>query len=158
RILKAEPSEHVRQTELFSLYVAGLVNEAQAFAAANGMVTLSERVRSMHLAPIDAARPSTVPAVNDILIGAYMASGEAWLIRHIVENFLSADDSMVWDSMRIAMLQSQFGPSLAPQGHQTRIMQTACEKYQCKADKTKLLRIMTLSSAIWALQSLAAKD
>ena len=60
--------------------------------------------------------------------------------------------------MRIGMLQAQFGPSMAPKGHQTRIMQTVCEKYQCETDKTKLLRIMTLSTAIWALQSLAAKD
>jgi hypothetical protein len=37
-------------------------------------------------------------------------------------------------------------------------MQTVCDRYQCNTDKTKLLRIMTLSSAIWALTSLAAKD
>jgi hypothetical protein len=158
RILRTEPSAGVRQTELFSLYVAGLVDEAQTFAAANNLVTLSEKVRSMHLVPLDAARPSSEPAVNDLLIGAYMASGDTWLIRHILENFSSADDSMVRDSLRIGMMQSKFGPSLAPKDHQTTTMQTACEKYQCKADKTKLLRIMTLASAVWALQSLAAKD
>jgi len=158
RILKAEPSARVKQTVLFSLYVAGLVEEAQTFAASNNLVTLSERVRAMHLVPLDAAKPSSVPAVNDLLIGAYMASGDTTLIKHILENFSSADDSMVSDSLRIGMMQSKFGPGLAPKGHQTTTMQTACDKYQCKADPTKLYRIMTLSTAIWALQSLAAKD
>jgi hypothetical protein len=158
RILKNEPSDRVRQTELFSLYLAGLPSEAQRFAAENNMVVLSDKVRSMHLVPIDAARPSSEPAVNDLLTGAYMASGDTWLVRHILENFASADDSMVSDSLRIGMMQSKFGPSLAPKDHQTTTMQTACDKYQCKSDKTKLMRVMTLASAIWALQSLAAKD
>ena len=34
------------------------------------------------------------------------------------------------------------------------MMPAACAKYQCKTDRTKFLRVLTLASAFWALQSL----
>jgi hypothetical protein len=34
----------------------------------------------------------------------------------------------------------------------------ACEKYQCKTDRAKFFRVLTLSSAFWALQSLGQQD
>lgn len=158
RILKSEPSEHVRQYELFSLYEAGLVNEAEKFAAANNLSGFAEKMRSSPIVLLEDIRPSSVPGDNDLLIGAYMASGDTVFIQRILDNFSSADDSMASDALRIWLMKGKFGPTLAPKGRNPVIMQAACERYQCKKDQKSLLHVLTLSSAIWALQSLSDRD
>jgi hypothetical protein len=37
-------------------------------------------------------------------------------------------------------------------------MASACEKYQCKTNPAKLYRLLTLSSAFWAMQALGTND
>ena len=110
------------------------------------------------LAPLDAVRPSSAPADKDLLIGAYMASGHTAFIARMLENFSSADDGMVSDAMRLENMSSKFGPTFTPQGRDNAMGPAACEKYQCKTDRAKFLRVLTLSSAFWALQSLAQQD
>ena len=53
---------------------------------------------------------------------------------------------------------SKFGPGLAPKGRNAVTMQAACAKYRCKEDQTKFLRVMTLATALWSLQSLSGQD
>ena len=158
RILKAEPSEYVKSLKLVSLYRAGLPELAEKFAAANNLLALSEKLRAAHFLALDAVRPSSSPGDNDLLIGAYMASGDTTFIRRILENYSSADDGMVGDAFRIGFMTSKFGTSLAPKGRENVTLQVACAKYECKADQTKLFRVMTLATAIWSLQSLANQD
>jgi hypothetical protein len=92
------------------------------------------------------------------LIGAYMASGDTALIERILANFSSTDDGMVSDAMRFGFAHSKFGPSLTPKGRENVMAPTGCAKYQCKSDPAKFLRVLTLSSAFWALQSLGGRD
>jgi hypothetical protein len=93
------------------------------------------------------------------LIGAYMASGDKAFIQRILENFSGADDGMASDAMRMGYMNSKFGPNLTPKGREENVMARAgCAKYQCKTDPAKFLRVLTLSSAFWALQSLAQGD
>jgi hypothetical protein len=158
RLLKSEPSDYVRSVKLVSLYRAGLTDDAQKFAAANGLSALSDKLRTAPLVPLDAVKPSANPGDNDLLIGAYMASGDTALIQRILDNYSSADDGMVSDGLRIGFMMSKFGPGLAPQGRESVILKVACAKYDCKTDRTKMLRVMTLGTAVWSLQSLSAQD
>jgi hypothetical protein len=158
RILKTESSDYVKSVMLLSLYRAGLPDDAQKFAAANNLSALSEKLRGMGFVALDAVKPSSLPGDNDLLIGAYMASGNAALIQRILENYSSADDAMAADGFRIGLMMSKFGPGLAPKGRTAVTVQAACAKYQCKEDQTKLLRVMTLATAFWSLQSLSERD
>jgi hypothetical protein len=103
-------------------------------------------------------RPSTTPADNDLLVGAYMASGDIAFIQRLLDNYSSADDGIVSDGLRIGFMISKFGASLAPKGRNAVMTQAACDKYQCKSDATKLRRVMTLGTALWSLQSLSQQD
>jgi hypothetical protein len=158
RILKTEPSDYVRSVELVSLYRAGLPDDAQKFATANNLPALSEKLRAAHLASVDTVRPTSTPSDNDLLIGAYMASGDTAFIQHILDNYSTADDGLVSDAFRVGLMMSKFGSGLAPKGRESVMARVACEKYQCKVDLTKLQRLMTLATALWSLQSLAQQD
>ncbi|MEH2514920.1 hypothetical protein V1279_000493 [Bradyrhizobium sp. AZCC 1610] len=158
RLLKAEPSDYMKSVDVISLYRAGLPDEAQKFAAANNLSSLSDRLRAARMPPLDAVTPSSTPADNDLLIGAYMASGNTAHIQRILDNYSGADDGMVSDGLRVGFMMSKFGPGLAPKGRDSVMIKVACTKYGCKADQTKFLRVMTLGTAIWSLQSLAAQD
>ena len=70
--------------------------------------------------------PSSTPADNDLLIGAYMASGDTAFIERILANFSSADDGMAGDAMRLGFMHSKFGPNFAPAGRENVMMPAAC--------------------------------
>jgi hypothetical protein len=158
RILRNESSDYVKSVMLLSLYRAGLADDAQKFATANNLSAVSEKLRGMRLVALDAVKPSTIPGDNDLLIGAYMASGNTALVQRILENYSSADDAMASDGIRIGLMMGKFGPGLAPKGRTAVTVQAACTKYRCKEDQTKLLRVMTLATALWSLQSLSGRD
>ena len=158
RILKAESSNYVKSVELLSLYIAGLPDEAQKFAAENYLSVVSAKMHASNPTTLEALRPSSTPGDNDMLIGAYMASGNAGTIQRILENYSSADDAMVSDAFRMGFMMSKFGTGLAPKGRDPVMMQAACNKYQCKMDQLKFFRVLTLATAIWSLQSLANQD
>jgi hypothetical protein len=156
--LKAEPSDYVRSIDLFSLYQAGLPDDARSFAAANNLSALSEKLLARHIVPLETLRPSSIPAENDMLIGAYMASGNADFIHRILDNYSSADDGMASDGLRIGFMMSKFGPNLTPKGRDSVMIHSVCTKYQCQIEQTKFLRVMTLATALWSLQSLSQND
>jgi hypothetical protein len=158
RLLSAETSDYLKSVELVSLYRAGLPDEAEKFARTNNLSVFADKVRAMHLPALDAVRPSSTPADNDLLIGAYMASGDAAFVQRVLGNYSGADDGMVADGLRMGFMMSKFGPSLAPKGRDAVMPRAACDRYQCKTDPTQLLRVMTLGTALWSLQSLSGQD
>lgn len=158
RLLAKEPSDYVRSVDLVALYRAGLLDDARNFADKNQLSAMLQRMETSQLKPLAAVRPSSVAADNDLLIGAYMASGDTVFIERILENFSNADDSMASDGLRMGFMQSKFGPTLVPKERTSVTVGAACAKYQCKTDPTKLYRLLTLSSAFWALQSLGKND
>jgi hypothetical protein len=158
RILKSELSDNVKSVVLNSLYRAGLPQDAQKFAAANNLSVPPENLRATRLVALDTVRPSSIPSDNDLLIGAYMASGNAAVAQRILDNYSSADDAMAADAFRMGLMMSKFGPGLTPKGRNAVTAQAACAKYRCKEDQTKFLRAMTLATALWSLQSLSGQD
>ena len=158
RILNAASSDYVKSVILLLLYRAGLPDDAQKFAIANNLSVPLEKLRRTGIVALDAVKPSSVPGDNDLLIGAYMASGDTALIQRILANYSSADDAMAGDGFRIGLMMSKFGPGLTPKGRTAATMDAACTKYQCKQDPTRLLRVLTLATALWSLQSLSVQD
>jgi hypothetical protein len=157
RVLKTAFSDYVKLIMHISLYRAGLPDEAQKFANANNLSALPER-GLVSLVPLDAVKPSLFLRDNDVLIGAYMASGNTKLIQRILENYSSADNAMVADALRIGLMISKFGPDLVPKGRNANPVQAACVKYQCNEGRAKSFRVMTLAFALWSLQSLSEQD
>jgi hypothetical protein len=158
RVVKSDLSDNQKSVVLNGLYRAGLPQDAQKFAAANNLAVPPENVRATRLVALDAVKPSSFPGDNDLLIGAYMASGNPALVQRILENYSSADDAMAGDGFRMGLLMTKFGPTMTPKGRNNVMVRAACAKYQCKEDQTKLLRVMTLGTALWSLQSLSAQD
>jgi hypothetical protein len=158
RILNSEPSDYVRSIDLVALYRAGLLDDARKFADKNQLSALLKKLETSRPPPIAEVRPLSVPADNDLLIGAYMASGDTTFIQRILENFAGADDDMVRDGLRMGYMQGKFGPTFAPKGRESVTIAAACTKYQCKTDPAKLYRVLTLTTAFWALQALAQHD
>jgi hypothetical protein len=158
RILKAETSDFMKSVELTSLWLAGQPEEARKFAEALNKPGLIEQVRQTFPASLDAVKPSMRPRDNDLLVGAYMASGDTDFIKRILANYTSADDGMVADALRVGFLIGKFGPNISPPGRTPATLQAACEKYQCKIDRTRFPRLLTLATAIWTTQSLSQHD
>jgi hypothetical protein len=158
RIIKSELSDNQKTVVLNGLYRAGLPQDAQKFAAANNLVVPPENLRATRLVALDAVKPSSFPGDNDLLIGAYMASGNTAVLQPILENYSSADDAMAGDGFRMGLMMGKFGPTMTPKGRNNVMVRAACAKYQCKEDQTKLLRVMTLGTALWSLQSLSGQD
>uniref|UniRef100_Q07H68 Uncharacterized protein n=1 Tax=Rhodopseudomonas palustris (strain BisA53) TaxID=316055 RepID=Q07H68_RHOP5 len=158
RILNDESSDYVRSVDLVALYRADLPDEARKFADKYHLSAMFQKLETTRPAPLATVKPTSAPTDNDLLIGAYMASGDTTLIQRILQNFSSADDGMVSDAMRMGYMNSKFGPNLTPTGRDNVMAPAACAKYQCKTDLARMLRVLTLSSAFWALQSLAQRD
>jgi hypothetical protein len=158
RILHGEASQQIQSMDLVALYRAGLLDDARKFADKYQLTAQLQKLEAGRPAPLATVIPSSTPADNDLLIGAYMASGDTAFIARILENFSNADDGMVSDAMRLGFMNSKFGPSFTAQGRENVMAPAACEKYQCKTDRAKFFRVLTLSSAFWALQSLAQQD
>jgi hypothetical protein len=158
RVLRAESSEYLRWLYLVALYRAGLFDDAENFARKYSMFPGLRNLEILRPTPLAEVRPSSAPADNDLLIGAYMASGDTVFIERILENFSSADDSLVSDGLRMGFMQYKFGPTFVPRERESVTAAAACEKYQCKANPAKLYRLLTLSTAIWAMQALGKND
>jgi hypothetical protein len=158
-ILKQDASsDDIKSVYIEALYRAGLQEEAKKYADANGFSAAFKQYQDQGGAPIKSLKPHSTPADNDLLIGAYMASGHTQYIRNILENFVTAEDAQVSDAFRMSLMQAKFGPTLVPPDRPTTTVATACQKYACKANMQKLMRVMTLSSGVWAVQSLAQHD
>jgi hypothetical protein len=158
RILKAETTDFMMSVDLASLWLAGLRDDAQKFAEATNRSGMIERARQTFPQTLDAVKPSAPPRDNDLLIDAYIASGNIDFIERVLANYSSADDGMVADALRIGFMMGKFGPNLKPPGRAPATLQVACEKYQCKVDRTKTLRVLTLATAFWSIQSLSQHD
>jgi hypothetical protein len=99
------------------------------------------------------------PTTNDLLIGAYSSTGDNLYIDNILQNFKTADKKMVKDAIRFGFMYSKFGkPSSPEKDHFVNIAKSLKKKYYNEKDPKPFLRLITLSSAFWALKSLAQND
>lgn len=158
RLLHQEIPPHVKSIYLASLYRAGLQEDVEEYAQKHGITEEAKTIEVSRTPKLKDISPEFDAGDNDLLIGAYMASGDITQIQRILANFSSAESMMVGDALRMSLMHSKFGPSLTPQGREKTMAIAACHKYECKSNMQKTMRLMTLSSAFWALQSLSQKD
>lgn len=157
-ILKKDTSDDVKSIYLMALFRAGLIDEAKGYAEKKSFTESFEKFKSFAIPTLKHVKPNADASENDLLIGAYMASGNTDYIEAILANYTGAPDAMVSDAFRVALMHDKFGPNLTPPGRENTMAHAACKKYDCKAHLNDFMHVMTLSSAFWAVQSLAHED
>lgn len=157
-LLSQDVSSPIKSLYLSALMSAGLTEAAKKYAHRNSWNGGEEKLQAGHVTPLKLVRPKSKPAENDLLIGAYNASGNTDYIAAILENYTNAGDEMVSDAFRVSLMTSHFGAALTPQGRPSTMAAAACKKYNCKTNINDWMQLMTLASADWAVQSLATHD
>jgi len=156
-ILAAVGPPAMKTTILMALERAGRSEAARGFAQVEHLQTALAGLESAPPPRLDEVKPRSAAADNDLLIGAFMASGDPAYIKAILDNFSTAEDDQIRDAVRVALMQTSYDEN-DPRGGYRRLSRVACGKYQCRRDPAAFSRVLTLSSAYWALTSLAAKD
>jgi hypothetical protein len=158
RILTLDASPRLKSVYLAALFRAGKLEDAKIYAEAVGWPDGFKKYSDDKVSPLNLVKPLAYPGENDLLIGAYMASGNTEYVTRILANYKSADDRMASDAIRVALMNSKFGPTLTPPGRESVMAAAVCERYQCKANPISWMRVMTLASGLWAVRSLAQRD
>ncbi len=150
-------SAHARAIASVALCVAGRAQEANTLAESAHFSIVCREAPSP---PLLAISPVDRSEQNDLLIGAYASTGDVRFIEHILSNFVGADQAMVAEAIRLDLVKgSKVGPEPpVGKGKFARIAQALCTKYDCQRDRRSFMRLLTLSSAHWALNSLSQAD
>lgn len=157
-ILDEDVPTDVAGIYLAALLRAGLNDDARQYAEKVGLVEGLQKYEEAGVPTLKEIKPHLNPAENDLLIGAYMASGNTEYITAILDNYTNVKEGMASDAFRIAMVTGKFGPMLTPPGRENTIAPAACKKYACKTNPKKFQHVLTLASAFWATRALAGKD
>ena len=109
----------------------------------------------------DIAKPR-LPGDNDLLIKQYMDSRDPRYLQTMLATYAEADDAMLRDARRYAYLAPLAKNPGNPRPDMSKTIALAlCEKYRCTPDPAKsapFMQMMTASSGMWALDSLAKQD
>jgi hypothetical protein len=147
----------MKTTILMALNRAGRDEAARSFAQSENLQTALAGLESELPPRLGEIKPRSAVADNDLLIGAFMATGDPAYIKAILGNFTAATDDQIRDAVRVALMQASFGENDRRGGY-GRLARVVCGKYLCRRDLSKFSRVMTLSAAYWTLASLAATD
>jgi len=157
KILAAVGPPAMKTTILMALDRAGQDEAARRFAETEKLQAAWAGIESERPPRLNELRPRSVVADNDLMIGAFMATGDSAYIRAILGNFSAASDDQVHDAVRVALMQGSFGET-DHRGGYSRLARAVCGKYGCRRDQSEFPRVMTLAAAYWTVGSLAAKD
>jgi hypothetical protein len=158
QILEKESNSYAKGIYVEALYRAGLLEEARTYADKNKIPEVFKWYQDQNLQSLENTKPRYLGYENDLLIGAYTATGDIKYIERILANYKNADDAMVRDSLRLGFMYHQFGPTFAAPDRNTIMTMAVRQKYYSKAKPEKMMQILTLSSAFWAIKSLAKSD
>jgi hypothetical protein len=157
-VLKKSDTPIIKSTMIEALYRAGVQAQAKAYAKQVKLGKVFDQLQAKKAATIDEIRPAFIPADNDLLIGAYMVSGASERIEVILNGTTKIPSSILHDVFRVSFMQQKFGPGLTPKDRGAVMAKALCFKYECKKDIKYFMHIMTLSSGIWMINSLAKTD
>jgi hypothetical protein len=157
KILAAIGPPAMKTTILMALDRAGKDEAARRFAEAEKLQAALAGVESESPPKLNEVRPRSAVADNDLLVGAFMATGDPAYIKAILGNFSAAPDDQIHDAVRVALMQASFGET-DHRGGYSRLARAVCSKYRCRHEPSDFPRVMTLSAAYWTVGSLAAKD
>jgi hypothetical protein len=157
KIVAAIGPPAMKTTVLMALNRAGRDEAARSFAQTENLQTALAKLESELPPRLGEIKPRSAVADNDLLIGAFMATGDPAYIKAILGNFTAATDDQIRDAVRVALMQARFSENDRRGGY-GRLARVVCGKYQCRRDLSAFSRVMTLSAAYWTLTALAAKD
>jgi hypothetical protein len=95
---------------------------------------------------------------NDLLIGAYFATGDDIYLKNMLHNFKTQKKDKIKDVIRVAMVIEKFGFSLSPSSHQSKMWESIKNKYYSPKNPNSVVNFITMSSLFWALNSIAKND
>jgi hypothetical protein len=157
RAIDGLTSAHARAVASAALCVANRAQEANALAALAHFSAVCHEAASP---PLLAISPVDHSEQNDLLIGAYASTGDVRYIEHILDNFVQVDRVVAAEAIRLDLVKgSKVGPDPpGGKGKFATIAKALCAKYDCRRDHRSFDRLLTLSSAHWALNSLSRSD
>ena len=156
-ILAAAGPPAMKTIILLALDRAGRDDAARDYGRAAGLQDELEKLEREAPPQLDQIRPRSAATDNDMMTGAFMATGDPTYIATILGNFAAASDDQVADAVRIALMQTRFEDS-DPHGGYRRLSRVVCAKYDCRRDMTAFSRVLTLASAYWEVNALADDD
>jgi hypothetical protein len=127
KLLDGVPSDRAADLYLAALHKAGLTDEARRFASSRKL----EDAASPGAMPLKTLTPLFVPLDNDLLLGAYMATGDLSYIDHTLENLRTSRDGIAADAIRIGLVMGKFAGAVAPGRPENIMIVAACRKYGC---------------------------
>lgn len=157
KALSEKVSLRTKAVFLGDLHIAGLAEEAKKYATENKLETILEAYKTKRVKTLDQIKTPYTPTENDILISGFLVSGETDYIKRLLNSYKNLTFDELSYAVRMGLLTTKFGSTMAPKGRKSDIIQTLCTKYNCKSDPKKFMQIMSVSSAHWALNSLAEK-
>lgn len=149
------PSSQIVFTE--ALLYAQKPKEAEDFAKEHGLTKFFETRAQQKYLPLNKIIPKTNAAYNDLLLGAFFASGKEQYIQAIWQNMALSSEQKAKDAIRLGLLKLKFGDRFAPKGRKSEIVNHACQKYHCKKDAKDFIHLLTLTTTYWSTHSLAAE-
>ncbi|WP_157059374.1 hypothetical protein [Bathymodiolus septemdierum thioautotrophic gill symbiont] len=157
-ILNKSTSKFVQGAFLISLYRANIPNEAEKYAASN----LSEKWSNYYktrILSLEEVIPRDTPSENDLLLGAFAATGTKQYIYNMLYYFEKENIEKITDAIKVGLLIEKFGPEMTPKkGYKTKITSAFVKKYNAKNDIKSYLHLMTMGVAIWSIRSNMKKD
>jgi hypothetical protein len=151
-ILEKNVSKFTKGLFLVSLYRAGLEKDADDF---NKKELLNEiSIYKKEIILIEEVIPKYNPSENDLLLGAFSATGNNLYIKNILNNFLNSEMERQRDVVRVALVKKKFGNKLSQKSSNKNMINAILKKYKEK----DFFEFMTSSSGLWALMSLSSKD
>ncbi len=134
------------------LYLMDERQKAVAYARQYNVHTEYKEVVDGGLPPLKQLKPQAFPGGNDMLIGAFFATGDDYYIENIFTSFEGQKEADIASALRYAYLNASF----VPQGYPAdKVQDDLCKRYACKKDDTRYLHVLTMASALWALESLS---
>jgi len=154
-------SNYTKVMILTSLFHAEMNEVAKEFANQN---SLNNQFRNLNLKNITDNLgikniiPNADSGMNNLLIGAYYATGDDVYLKNLLHNFKTKNKEKVKDAIRVGLVTGKFGFGLSPPGHKSKMLGSLKKKYYTDQNSESLLQFMTMSSAFWALNSIAKDD
>lgn len=164
-ILSKKVSQNARSAVIGALYRAGMSEKAVRYAHSSNMFPLFDSYQKSSIPLLAKTYSHYNPGDNDLLIGAFMATGDKIYIENIIHQYKDADDKMVRNALRIAAMQGKFGPELLSKTrkeiytreHRENPLKALAIRENWQKYPKESMQTLTMASAFWALSSLAGK-
>jgi hypothetical protein len=143
---------------LNALYMAGLKEDFIQYAVENKLEKQLKLISESKIKKLSEIKPKDKAGDNDILLNAYLATGNLEYLQPIFANYQNTSKAELADAIRVAVLITKFGPAMVPKNGKAKFVENLCNKYKCKSKSSKIGNVMTVAGAHWSLLQLAHEE